>query len=247
VKRSVLRNVGIPLLSLAVLLGLWQAIVVVFNVAPYIMPRPFDAIRAVTDNWSLLWPLILGTIRETVYGFVCGALLGLGLGVIMAKVSFLQKFLYPLLVLSQAVPIIALAPPLVLILGFGIAPKVFIVIWVVFFPVAVNVFDGLTHVDQDLVNLARVYGASRRRTFLQIEIPASTTPIFSGLKIGAIVARALPGARELQSQRRRGLRHDDGDDGLGHQLVPSRGGYRSTRDAVAASQRRTKAAVSSTH
>ena len=187
-KRSVLRNVGIPLLSLAVLLGIWEAIVVIFNVAPYIMPRPFDAIRAVTDNWGLLWPLILGTIRETVYGFVCGALLGLCLGVIMAKVSFLQKFLYPLLVLSQAVPIIALAPPLVLILGFGIAPKVFIVIWVVFFPVAVNVFDGLTHVDQDLVNLARVYGASRRRTFLQIEIPASTTPIFSGLKIGATYA-----------------------------------------------------------
>jgi len=188
VKRSVLRNVGIPLLSLAVLLGLWEAIVVIFNVAPYIMPRPFDAIRAVTDNWSLLWPLVLGTIQETLYGFACGALLGLGLGVVMAKVPFLQRSLYPLLVLSQAVPVIALALPLVLILGFGRTPIVFIVVWVVFFPVAVNTFDGLSHVDQDLVNLARVFGASRRRTFLQIEIPASTTSIFSGLKIGATYA-----------------------------------------------------------
>ena len=187
-RRAVLRNVGIPLLSLGFLLALWQAIVVVFNVAPYVMPRPFAAIAAVTDNWGLLWPLVLGTIRETVYGFACGAVLGLGLGVVMAKVPFLQRSLYPLLVLSQAVPIIALAPPLVLILGFGMTPIVFIVIWVVFFPVAVNVFDGLSHVDQDLVNLARVYGASRRRTFLQIEIPASTTSIFSGLKIGATYA-----------------------------------------------------------
>ena len=186
--RKVGRNVGIPVLSLLALLLLWQAIVVVFHVAPYIAPRPWQAIASVTQNWSTLWPLVLGTIRETVYGFVCGALLGLFLGVIMAKVPVLQRSVYPVLVLSQAVPIIALAAPLVLILGFSVAPKVIIVAWIVFFPVTVNVLDGLSHVDQDLVNLARVYGASRWRTFVQIEIPASATPLFSGLKIGATYA-----------------------------------------------------------
>ena len=186
--RKVLRNVGIPVLSLLMLLLLWQAIVVFFHVAPYIAPRPWQAIESVTQNWSTLWPLVLGTIRETVYGFVCGALLGLTLGVIMAKVPVLQRSVYPVLVLSQAVPIIALAAPLVLILGFSVAPKVIIVAWIVFFPVTVNVLDGLSHVDQDLVNLARVYGASKWRTFLQIEIPASATPLFSGLKIGATYA-----------------------------------------------------------
>lgn len=186
--RKLLRNVGVPLLSLAVLGAIWQGIVVGFHVAPYIAPRPLQALSAVTSNWSTLWPLALGTIRETVYGFLVGAALGIFFGVIMAKVPVLQRSVYPVLVLSQAVPIIALAPPLVLILGFGVTPKVVIVAWIVFFPVTVNVVDGLSHVDQDLVNLARVYGAPRWRTFLQIEVPATTTPLFSGLKIGATYA-----------------------------------------------------------
>ena len=188
VARKVARNVGVPVLSIVLLFALWQGIVVVFHVAPYIAPRPRQAILAVTQNWSTLWPLVLGTIRETVYGFIAGAVLGVGLGVIMAKVPVLQRLVYPVLVLSQAVPIIALAAPLVLILGFSVTPKVVIVAWIVFFPVTVNVLDGLSHVDQDLVNLARVYGAPRWRTFIQIEIPATATPLFSGLKIGATYA-----------------------------------------------------------
>jgi ABC-type nitrate/sulfonate/bicarbonate transport system permease component len=187
-RRVLLRNVGIPILSIALLLLLWQAIVVVFDVAPYIAPRPLAAIQSVTDNWGLLWPLVLGTIRETIYGFVCGTLLGIGLGVVMAKAPFLHRMVYPVLVLSQGVPIIALGAPIVLILGFGIAPKVVIVAWIVFFPVTVNVLAGLSHVDQDLLNLARVYGASKWRTFFLIEIPASTTSLFAGLKIGATYA-----------------------------------------------------------
>jgi ABC-type nitrate/sulfonate/bicarbonate transport system permease component len=186
--QTVLRNVGIPVLSIVLVLLLWQAIVIIFHVAPYIAPRPMAAIQSVTDNWGLLWPLVLGTIRETIYGFVCGAVLGLGLGVIMAKTPFLHRMVYPVLVLSQGVPIIALGAPLVLILGFGVTPKVVIVAWIVFFPVTVNVLAGLSHVDQDLLNLARVYGASRWRTFWQIEIPASTTSLFAGMKIGATYA-----------------------------------------------------------
>jgi len=186
--RTLARNVGIPFLSLVLLMLVWQGIVVGFHIAPYIAPRPMQAFQAITGDWVTLWPLVLGTIRETVYGFVVGALLGVFLGVIMAKVPFLQRMVYPVLVLSQAVPIIALAAPLVLILGFSVTPKVVIVAWIVFFPVTVNVLDGLSHVDQDLMNLAKVYGASRWRTFFQIEIPATTTPMFSGLKIGATYA-----------------------------------------------------------
>jgi ABC-type nitrate/sulfonate/bicarbonate transport system permease component len=188
VTRKLLRNVGVPVLSLVALLLLWQAIVVVFHVAPYIVPRPMAAIRSVTGNWSTLWPLVLGTLRETVYGFLAGALLGVVLGSVMSKIPVLQRSMYPVLVLSQAVPNIALAAPLVLILGFGVAPKVVIVAWIVFFPVTVNVLDGLSHVDADLINLARVYGASRWRTFVHVEIPASASPIFTGLKIGATYA-----------------------------------------------------------
>lgn len=186
--RRVWLNVLVPVLSIALVLVIWEGIDVVFHVASYIAPRPLAAIQSVTGNWSTLWPLILGTIRETIYGYVLGAILGFALGVVMAKVAFVQRLVYPVILVSQAVPVIALAPVLVIILGFGIVPKVVIVTWIVFFPVTVNVLDGLGHVDNDLKNLARVYGAPRWRTFVQIEVPASISPLFSGLKIGAIYA-----------------------------------------------------------
>jgi ABC-type nitrate/sulfonate/bicarbonate transport system permease component len=178
----------VPLLSIVLLLVVWQLIVVLGHVNTYVAPRPWAAITAITSNWSTLQPLMLGTLRETIYGFFCGATLGIALGVVMAKVPFLQKLIYPLLVLSQAVPSIALATPLVLIFGLTIKPIIIVVAWIVFFPVTVSIVDGLSHVDPDLLNLAKVYGASRRRTFWQIEVPAAITPLFSGLKIGATYA-----------------------------------------------------------
>lgn len=187
-KRSAWLNVAVPILSIVLLLLLWEGIVVVFHVASYVAPRPLAAIESVTDNWSAIWPLALATIRETLYGCVFGVLLGFVLGVVMAKVRVFQRLVYPVVLMSQAVPVIALAPVLVLILGFGVTPKVVVVAWIVFFPVTVNVLDGLSHVDQDLLNLARVYGASRWRTFVQIEVPATSTSLFSGLKIGAVYA-----------------------------------------------------------
>lgn len=188
VVRKVLKNVGIPMLSIVLLLVVWQAIVVGFHVQSYIAPRPLAALRSITANWSSLSPLVLGTIRETIYGFLSGATLGIILGVVMAKLPFIQKLIYPLLVLSQAVPSIALATPLVLIFGLTIKPIIIVVAWIVFFPVTVSIVDGLSHVDTDLLNLAKVYGASSLRTFWQIEMPAAVSPLFSGLKIGATYA-----------------------------------------------------------
>ncbi|HQU27042.1 MAG TPA: hypothetical protein PLS29_08440, partial [Acidimicrobiales bacterium] len=123
-RRRVLLNVGVPILSLVLVLVVWQLIVVGFHVASYIAPRPLGAITSVTSQWSSLWPLILGTIRETIYGYVIGAVLGFALGVAMAKTPFVQRLVYPVILVSQAVPVIALAPVLVIILGFGIVPKI---------------------------------------------------------------------------------------------------------------------------
>jgi ABC-type nitrate/sulfonate/bicarbonate transport system permease component len=187
--RKALTKVMLPVASFAILLLLWQAVVVVFNVQGYIAPRPLEAIRAVTDNWSLLSPLVIEIVKETVFGFLLGALVGIFFGVIMSKIPLVQKLLYPSLVLSQAVPVIVIAFPLAAILGFGsVKPIIAIVVWIVFFPVTVSVIDGLGHVDHDLLNLAKVYGASKWRTFLQIEVPATVSPLFSGLKIGATYA-----------------------------------------------------------
>jgi len=186
--RRVLRNVFGPIVSLAAVIGIWQAIIVWGHVASYIAPRPLVALQAITSNWSILWPLTSWTIKETVYGLVAGAVIGVVFGVIMAKVPLLARTVYPVLIMSQAIPIVALALPLVLILGFSLMPKVVIVAWIVFFPVTVNLLDGLNNVDKDLLTLARVLGASRLKTFFVIEVPGAITPLFSGLKIGATYA-----------------------------------------------------------
>lgn len=187
-KKNLTRYVLGPLVSIVLVFSLWHAIVVVGHVAPYIAPRPLDALGSIRDNWSQLWPLLIATIRETLFGFLAGASLGVGLGVWLAKAPFARRVVYPLLVVSQAIPVIALAPPLVLMLGFNLAPKIVVVAWVVFFPVTVNVLDGLANVDDDYRTLARSYGASSWRTFWVIEAPASLGNLFTGLKIGATYA-----------------------------------------------------------
>jgi ABC-type nitrate/sulfonate/bicarbonate transport system permease component len=128
------------------------------------------------------------TIAETFYGYVTGAVIGFVLAVIMAQIPIVHRLLYPALITSQAVPIVAIAAPLVIIFGFGLTPKIIIVAWIVFFPVVVNVLDGLASVDQDQVNLARLLGGTQLRTFMIVRLPACIGPLFSGLKIGASYA-----------------------------------------------------------
>lgn len=190
--RKALRLIGVPLLSLLLVGVMWQGIVVGFAVPSFEAPRPLQAVSYITSNWGVLWPQVEGTLRETVYGQIWGVIIGFLLAVIMAKVNFLHKLVLPILIASQAVPIIALASPLVLIMGFTDRPIIFIVALIVFFPVTINVLSGLLHVDRDLLNLAKVCGASRWRTFWTIELPASTSSLFAGLKIG--VTYAVTGA-----------------------------------------------------
>jgi ABC-type nitrate/sulfonate/bicarbonate transport system permease component len=137
---------------------------------------------------STLAPLTVETVLETLYGFLIGAALGFLLAVAMSAVKFIERLVFPTLVTSQAVPIVAIAAPLVILFGFGMLPKLIIVAWIVFFPVAVNVLDGLARVDPDLIRLSRVTAAGRAREFLYIRLPATLSPLFSGLKIGATYA-----------------------------------------------------------
>jgi NitT/TauT family transport system permease protein len=106
----------------------------------------------------------------------------------MFRWSVVQRVVYPVLIASQAIPVVAIAAPLVIVFGFGLAPKVLIVAFIVFFPVVVNVLDGLASVDRDLLNLARIMDGRPLRVFLLIELPATLTPLFSALKLGATYA-----------------------------------------------------------
>jgi ABC-type nitrate/sulfonate/bicarbonate transport system permease component len=175
-------------LAVGLIFGVWNLVIFAFNLKAYALPTPQSSVSAIYHRWSIFQPLTVQTIRETAYGFLIGAAIGFFLGVFMSASKTVQRLVYPALITSQAVPIVAIAAPLAILFGFGVLPKLVIVAWVVFFPVVVNVLDGLAHVDRDLVNLARVMGAKRTRAFLAIQLPATLSPLFSGLKIGATYA-----------------------------------------------------------
>lgn len=174
--------------AIALIFGVWNLVIFVFDLKSYALPTPQSAIGADIHNWSVIQSLTIQTVEETAYGFLIGATVGFLLAVLMSASKTVQRLIYPTLITSQAVPIVAIAAPLAILFGFGMLPKLVIVAWIVFFPVAVNVLDGLAHIDADLVNLSRVMGARRVRGFLVIRLPATLSPLFSGLKIGATYA-----------------------------------------------------------
>lgn len=174
--------------AVALIFGIWNAVIAIFGLPPYVLPTPQSALAAIVDQRSTLAPLTWQTVKETAEGFLIGAALGFVLAVMMSAFRPVQRLVFPTLIASQAVPIVALAAPLVILFGFGMLPKLIIVAWVVFFPVVVNVLDGLAHIDRDLVNLSRVMGARRTREFIHIRLPATLSPLFTGLKIGATYA-----------------------------------------------------------
>ncbi len=178
--------------SVSLTLLVWQSCIWIFHPAPYIVPTPRATYDVVVSQWSQIWPLALGTFRETIYGYAAGAALGFLLAVAMYKIRVFRSLSYPLIIGSQAIPIIALAPILVLVIGFNIYPTIIVVTWIVFFPVTINTLDGFLNLDPDLLNLTRVLGATRGRRFWFVELPGVVTPLFSGLKIGA--AYAVTGA-----------------------------------------------------
>jgi ABC-type nitrate/sulfonate/bicarbonate transport system permease component len=184
----VARPILVWIVAIALIFAAWQVLVSLSGVPAYIIPAPGAALAEVREHADLMRELTWQTVSVTFYGYVVGALIGFLLAVVMAQVPLIQRLLYPALITSQAVPIVAIAAPLVIIFGFGLTPKLIIVAWIVFFPVVVNVLDGLASVDQDQINLARLLGGTRLRTFLIVRLPACIGPLFSGLKIGASYA-----------------------------------------------------------
>ncbi|HEU4354927.1 MAG TPA: ABC transporter permease [Actinomycetota bacterium] len=177
-----------PVLAILGVFIVWDVLVRILDVQPYVVPSPGDALRAIRDDWGTLGPYAWTTVVETVLGFVTGAAVGFLLAVAMSRSGLVQRVVYPVLVGSQAIPIVAIGFPIVLLLGYGLLPKVSIVAFIVFFPVVVNVLDGLASVDRDLLNLARVMDGRPVRVFWLIELPATYTPLFSALKLGATYA-----------------------------------------------------------
>ncbi len=186
--RTAGRHIGLWIIAIALIFVGWQVLLWITGLPAYVIPTPGAELAIIRDNAAQMRGLTWQTVTETFYGYIAGAVIGFLLAVVMAQIRIVHRLLYPALITSQAVPIVAIAAPLVIIFGFGLTPKLIIVAWIVFFPVVVNVLDGLASVDQDQINLARLLGGTRLRTFLIVRLPACIGPLFSGLKIGASYA-----------------------------------------------------------
>ncbi|CAN5572168.1 ABC transporter permease [soil metagenome] len=179
-----------PLLLLAALLGLWEGWVWWRDVEPFLLPAPSAVWAAFLESRPLLGDHLLTTATEALAGLVLGAAVGAALAVVIAATPLARRVLYPILVVSQTVPMIVLAPLLVLWFGFGMTPKIVVVALIVFFPVAVSTVAGLAGADRDLVELVRSMGADRRQILRMVLFPAAVPAFFAGLRIAAAYAVA---------------------------------------------------------
>jgi NitT/TauT family transport system permease protein/putative hydroxymethylpyrimidine transport system permease protein len=189
-----MRRWGLPVLLLAALVGAWQvaattgAIADALRLEDFLVPAPSEIASSLWENRTLLADNAWVTLKEVLLGFGCALVAGLSFAVALHLSETLRRAAYPLLVASQTIPIVVIAPILVVWFGYGIGPKLGIVALICFFPITVNTLDGLRSVDPDAIKMMRTLDASRRQTFRRVEAPTALPYAFSGAKIAVAVA-----------------------------------------------------------
>jgi len=177
-------------IAFVVFVVVWKAVVVVGGLPTYILPPPETVAARFASAWldGTVWPHFATTIVEIVLGFVVGVAVALVVGYGLARSALFERLASPYLVAAQAIPILVLAPLLVLWFGSGLASKVIICALIVFFPVAIATMVGIRSVDARLIELGRSLRATDRQVLTTLEIPAALPSIFGGLRVGATLA-----------------------------------------------------------
>ena len=195
----------LPAAALLVLLVAgWEAWVRAFDTKPYVLPAPSRIWSAFLEVRGTLPGHLRTTMAESLLGLAFAAVVGLALAVVIALVPLVRRVLYPLLVVSQTIPMVVLAPLLIVWFGFGMTPKVVVVALIGFFPIVVATVDGLTSADRELVALVRSMGARRLAVLRYVMVPSALPGFFAGLKIaaayavlGAVIAEYMGGSSGL--------------------------------------------------
>jgi putative hydroxymethylpyrimidine transport system permease protein len=183
-----------PLVLVVALLAAWQiaassgAMAELLGLEPFLVPSPAEIASALWENRSLLAENAWVTLREVVLGLACALIAGVGFAILMRLSGVVLRATYPLFVASQTIPIIVLAPVLIVWLGFGIGAKLVVVALVCFFPITVSVLDGLSSVDPEAVKLLRTLYATRWQRFRRLEAPSALPGFFTGAKIAVVFA-----------------------------------------------------------
>jgi len=183
-----LRAWGPPAALLAAAVGVWELVVWAAGVPDYLFPAPVAVARSLGNDGGLLARATLVTVREVVLGYLLAVAGALAIAVLLHVSTALRRALLPLLVLSQTIPTVLLAPILAILLGYGLEPKLVVVAVVCFFPIVVNAVDGLRSADPETVRMMRTLRAGRASIFRRVELPGALPSIFSGARVAATYA-----------------------------------------------------------
>jgi NitT/TauT family transport system permease protein/putative hydroxymethylpyrimidine transport system permease protein len=201
------------------LLGVWEAVSLAGVVDPLLLPAPTDVARTLWDDRSLLAPDLATTTWEVLIGLAAAIAGGAAIALAMHLSPLARRALRPLVIGSQAVPVPVIAPLIILALGFGLAPKVLLVALVCFFPVTINLYDGLRDADPDARRLLRSLDATRWQTLRVLEAPAALPAAFTGVRVAAAVAVIGAVFAEWSGS----------DAGLGHAVLTANGQLETAR------------------
>ena len=196
-----MRKTNLPsVIAVAALLLLWQAVCSLGVVPRYMLPSPAQVVEAFVSELPLLFENSLITLQEAFLGLILGVTVGFVAAVLMDGFEILYKAFYPLLILTQTIPSVAIAPLLVLWFGYEMTPKVILIVISTFFPVTVGLLEGFRSADADAIGLLRSMGADRLQIFRYIKFPTALPQLFSGLRIaaaysvvGAVISERLGG------------------------------------------------------
>ncbi|RAY16189.1 ABC transporter permease [Actinomadura craniellae] len=179
----------VPAVFVIVLLG-WEYLLGPLGVEEYVLPRPSQIAASLGDQLSddLFWGHLWVTLKESLAGYLIGVVTALVLGTLISQIRLVERTLMPYIVAFQTVPKVALAPLFVVWFGFGITSKIVMAAVISFFPMLVNVIEGLRSADADRIQMLTVFGASRSQVFRMVRLPTALPFIFAGLDIGIVFA-----------------------------------------------------------
>lgn len=204
-----------PVLVIAALLIFWELVVQIAGIPLYVLPAPSDIIETFVVEFPTLTVHAATTVMEALAGMAISFVIGIIMGILIDAMPTFKKCIYPILVVTQTVPTIVLAPIFIIYMGFGYAPKILTVVLMCFFPIVVSFSDGLGQMDQGYLNLVRTYGGSRWQLYRIVKIPSAMISLLSGLKVAATysISGAVVG-EWIASQS-----------GLGYYLIRAKNGY----------------------
>lgn len=178
----------VPVSAVIMLVAAWEVGVRWRGTPRWFFPPPSAVMQEAFDSRALIWRHTWTTLQEIVVGFVIALLLAVVLSIAIASSPLVRRSVFPFVIATQAIPIIALAPILLIWFGYGMTPKVIVVILTCFFPIVVNLVDGLRSTDQDALRLLRSLGANRAQELRLLRIPSALPFLFSGLRIAASIS-----------------------------------------------------------